>query len=307
MRWLIALACIDAGVLGHRADIVVSRTAQTLCALREAEAVVERGTSAEAGAPPTESLYVTVADITAAADLALRHRRRERPGERGGTPSVAAERQRERMQELAEQAREETAAADGEPQEPDRSTSDDGPGRSRGQRGRPARCGGPRPGDDASRRRSALRGRAVPGAVDQAAPRPQVARRHRQALQLRVAGQAWALRPGGADRAHHRRGLRRDPARGRSPPAAAARRGLGRRASSPPGAPGSPPEGPPAADRDPHRLRRRRQRLDGRRAAHAGDQGSGALAAARRLRPPRQGGPGRLLGPHRAGRALPDQ
>jgi magnesium chelatase subunit I len=46
MRWLIALACIDAGVLGHRADIVVSRAAQTLCALREAEAVVERGTSA---------------------------------------------------------------------------------------------------------------------------------------------------------------------------------------------------------------------------------------------------------------------
>ena len=64
-------------------------------------------------APPTESLYVTVADITAATELALRHRRRERPGERGGNPSVAAEQQRERMQELAEQAREEAAAADG--------------------------------------------------------------------------------------------------------------------------------------------------------------------------------------------------
>jgi len=149
MRWLIALACIDAGVLGHRADIVVSRAAQTLCALREAEAVVERGTSAEAGAAPTDSLYVTVSDITAAADLALRHRRRERPGERGGTPSVAAERQRERMQELAEKAREETAAADGEPQEPDRSTSDDeeeGGDSVAGQRGAEA------PGQEATRR-----------------------------------------------------------------------------------------------------------------------------------------------------------
>jgi magnesium chelatase subunit D len=123
MRWLISLACIDAGVLGHRADIVVSRAAQTLCALREAEAVVDRGTSAEAGAPPTESLLVTVADITAAADLALRHRRRERPGEGGGNPSLAAERQRDRMEELAEKAREETATTGGEPRDADRSSS----------------------------------------------------------------------------------------------------------------------------------------------------------------------------------------
>src|ERR1019366_5679310 len=40
MRWFTALACMDAGVMGHRADIVVSRTAQSLCALREAEAVI---------------------------------------------------------------------------------------------------------------------------------------------------------------------------------------------------------------------------------------------------------------------------
>ncbi len=112
MRWFIALACIDAGALGHRADIVVSRTAQTLCALREAEAVVDHGTSAEAGAPPTESLLVTVDDIMAAADLALAHRRRERPAQGAGNPAKVAEQQRDRMQELAEQAREQAATVD---------------------------------------------------------------------------------------------------------------------------------------------------------------------------------------------------
>jgi magnesium chelatase subunit D len=125
MRWLIALACIDAGVMGHRADLVVSRAAQTLCALREAESVVEHGTSAEAGSTPTESLFVTVEDIAAAAHLALRHRRRERHGEGGGNPTMAAQQQRDRMQELAEQAREETATAAGEPDESDRSISEE--------------------------------------------------------------------------------------------------------------------------------------------------------------------------------------
>jgi magnesium chelatase subunit D len=124
MRWFIALACIDAGALGHRADIVVSRTAQTLCALREAAAVVEHGTSAEVGAPPTESLFVTVEDIMAAADLALRHRRRDRlvPGE--GNPAKAAEQQRERMQELADQAREQAAAVEGQTQDAEQPSSE---------------------------------------------------------------------------------------------------------------------------------------------------------------------------------------
>jgi magnesium chelatase subunit D len=138
MRWLIALACIDAGAMGHRADIVVNRTAQTLCALREAEAVVEHGTSAEAGVPATKSLSATVEDITVATDLALRHRRRDRPGQASGSSSKVAEQQRERMQELAEQAREETATADGEPQSSEESTSEtdqETGDRSAGQRG----------------------------------------------------------------------------------------------------------------------------------------------------------------------------
>ena len=138
MRWLIALACIDAGAMGHRADIVVNRTAQTLCALREAEAVVQHGTSAEPGLPSTKSLSVTVEDITVAADLALRHRRRDRPGQASGSSSKVAEQQRERMQELAEQAREETATEDGEPQSSEESASDaeqETGNRSAGQRG----------------------------------------------------------------------------------------------------------------------------------------------------------------------------
>jgi magnesium chelatase subunit D len=148
MRWLIALACIDAGAMGHRADLVVSRTAQTLCALREAEAVVEHGTSAEPGVPSTKSLSVTVEDITVAADLALRHRRRERPGQATGSSSKVAEQQRERMRDLAEQAREETATADGEPQSSEESGSDadqETGDRSAGQRGTEAA------GDESSR------------------------------------------------------------------------------------------------------------------------------------------------------------
>jgi magnesium chelatase subunit D len=125
MRWLIALACIDAAALGHRADIVVSRTAETLRALREAEAVVEHGGGAETGVAATSALAVTVADITTAADLALRHRRRDRPPDGGGKSALAAQQQRDRMQELAEKAREEAGTADGEPQDSERSDADE--------------------------------------------------------------------------------------------------------------------------------------------------------------------------------------
>ena len=123
MRWLVALVCLDAGVLGHRADIVVSRTAETLCALREAERALQPGDGPPGGGG---ELRVTEEDVAAAAQLALRHRRRERPGE--GTPSPAspraAERQRERMEELAEQARAEAASVDADSEGGDRPESD---------------------------------------------------------------------------------------------------------------------------------------------------------------------------------------
>jgi magnesium chelatase subunit D len=124
MRWFTALACVDAGVLGHRADIVVSRTAQTLCALREAEAVITHETGGRARVRPTGALSVTAADITVAADLALRHRRRERPGENPSKPAQGAEGQREHMEELAEQARAQVATVEGETQESDQPSPD---------------------------------------------------------------------------------------------------------------------------------------------------------------------------------------
>src|SRR3984893_9717384 len=75
MRQFIALICVDASVVGHRADIVISRTAQTICAWREAEALVDTGaTDAVTG---MDSLAVSPADVVAAAALALAHRRRE--------------------------------------------------------------------------------------------------------------------------------------------------------------------------------------------------------------------------------------
>jgi magnesium chelatase subunit D len=124
MRWFTALACMDAGVMGHRADIVVSRTAQSLCALREAEAVINHAIDGKARVRPAGALSVTVEDITVAADLALRHRRRERPGESPAKPAQGAEAQRERMDELAEQARAQVATVDSDPQESDQPSPD---------------------------------------------------------------------------------------------------------------------------------------------------------------------------------------
>jgi magnesium chelatase subunit D len=140
MRWFIALACLDAGVLGHRGDIVVSRTARTLCALREAEGVLQGG----AAGGRARALEVSVDDIAIAADLALRHRRRERPGEGSpnrGTPS-AAERDRERMEELAEQARAEVATADSDEEADQASADADAEGGERNARQRGDEAGG---------------------------------------------------------------------------------------------------------------------------------------------------------------------
>ena len=78
MRHFISLICLDAGALGHRADIVVSRTARTICAAREAAAVVAHGIGETERERPADALLVTPQDIIRAAELALAHRRRER-------------------------------------------------------------------------------------------------------------------------------------------------------------------------------------------------------------------------------------
>ncbi len=101
--WFIALVCIDAGALGHRADIVVSSAARTVRAWDEAERVVRAraaGVAAEAGERPV----VTTADATTAAELALAHRRRNRQDGVAQPGGAAAERSRERLEEIAQEA-----------------------------------------------------------------------------------------------------------------------------------------------------------------------------------------------------------
>ena len=112
MRWFVALVCIDAGALGHRADIVVSNAARTLCAWREADRALSGAAVALA---PGEALSVTAEDVIAAAELALAHRRRGHPD--SGVPSSPpqTEQSRERYEEMAKQA--DTAMAESAPTE----------------------------------------------------------------------------------------------------------------------------------------------------------------------------------------------
>src|SRR6202165_4313507 len=102
INWFIALVCIDAGALGHRADIVVHGAARTVRAWNEADAAVRRRA---AGAPLADRpMVVTTADATTAAELALAHRRRTRQDGISQTAGAAAERARERFEEIAEEA-----------------------------------------------------------------------------------------------------------------------------------------------------------------------------------------------------------
>src|ERR1017187_9351981 len=101
--WFIALVCIDAGALGHRADIVVSSAARAVRAWDEAERVV-RARAAGVAADADERLIVTTADATTAAELALAHRRRNRQDGVSQPAGAAAERAKERMEEIAQEA-----------------------------------------------------------------------------------------------------------------------------------------------------------------------------------------------------------
>ncbi|HEY2706013.1 MAG TPA: VWA domain-containing protein, partial [Candidatus Dormibacteraeota bacterium] len=104
MRQFISLICLDAGALGHRADIVVSRTARTLCAAREATAVVAGEVGEVERLRPADALQVTPQDVIRAAELALAHRRRETtsPSEQSG--EGIADSARERLRQMESQA-----------------------------------------------------------------------------------------------------------------------------------------------------------------------------------------------------------
>jgi magnesium chelatase subunit D len=116
MRQFMALICVDAGAIGHRADIVMARTAQTICAWREAEALVRAGATDPVSA--VDDLTVSAEDVIAAAELALAHRRRAQPSPDGtGSSPTQTESATERMDEMRRDA--EAAASESE------SSSDD--------------------------------------------------------------------------------------------------------------------------------------------------------------------------------------
>ena len=109
IRWFIALVCIDAGALGHRADIVVSNGARTLRAWREATGAVSAEHHESAAELPA-ALQITAEDVIAAADLALAHRRRVREERSApGQASTTQAQQHERYEEMQREA-EATAA-----------------------------------------------------------------------------------------------------------------------------------------------------------------------------------------------------
>jgi magnesium chelatase subunit D len=144
MRQFIALICVDAGAVGHRADIVITRTAQTVCAWREAEALVAAG-----GTDPVtavDSMWVTAEDVITAAELALPHRRRDRPAQDNSSSSTSpSESAAERMEELRRSAEAATADSETSPQaeesevpEESASAAEEGTGSSKGDEARAA-------------------------------------------------------------------------------------------------------------------------------------------------------------------------
>jgi len=96
MRQFIALICLDAGALGHRADIVVCNTARTLCAGRAALAAVAQ----DGGAGRPERLQVSPQDVIRAAELALAHRRREGTSSSEPSGEGIADTARERLRQM---------------------------------------------------------------------------------------------------------------------------------------------------------------------------------------------------------------
>jgi magnesium chelatase subunit D len=92
IRTLIAHLCLDGSVAGHRADLVVARSARAICALR-AGAVVELG------------------DVLEALELALAHRRREPISNRQALAQELASRAAEQLAQIQATMPTETAQA----------------------------------------------------------------------------------------------------------------------------------------------------------------------------------------------------
>src|ERR1700674_5784782 len=92
IRTLIARLCLDGSVAGHRADLVVARTARAICALR--------------GAPVVE-----LPDVLEALELALAHRRREPLSDKQVQVQELASRAAEQLAQIQAAAPTETTQA----------------------------------------------------------------------------------------------------------------------------------------------------------------------------------------------------
>src|SRR3989442_8653912 len=90
IRTLIARLCLDGSVAGHRADLVVARTARAICALR--------------GAP-----LVELPDVLEALELALAHRRREPFSDKQAQVQELASRAAEQLAQIQAATPNETA------------------------------------------------------------------------------------------------------------------------------------------------------------------------------------------------------
>jgi magnesium chelatase subunit D len=100
MRQFISHVCLDAGALGHRADIVVSRTARALCAAREAVESMPATSRGVERTRPADALLVAPQDVIRAAELALAHRRRDAPARSEPSGQGIAESARERLRQM---------------------------------------------------------------------------------------------------------------------------------------------------------------------------------------------------------------
>src|SRR5437868_12359848 len=92
IRTLIARLCLDGSVAGHRADLVVARTARAICALRQGS-------------------VVELADVLEALELALAHRRRDLASDKQAQAQELASRAAEQLAQIQASTPTETAQA----------------------------------------------------------------------------------------------------------------------------------------------------------------------------------------------------
>src|SRR5437868_2163070 len=92
IRALISRLCLDGSVAGHRADLVVARTARAICALRQGS-------------------VVELADVLEALELALAHRRRDLASDKQAQAQELASRAAEQLAQIQATTPTETAQA----------------------------------------------------------------------------------------------------------------------------------------------------------------------------------------------------